>query len=155
MHAEWTKLRTIPSNLWTMLALVALAVSVSALVTTGAEVPNCLSAANECAARDTTALAISGVFLAQLAAVLLGVSAMSSEYEPRLIHATLAANPRRSTVFAAKATVVATAVLAASVPGVLLSYLVGRAVLEGQGFTAATGHPQLPLTDHAVQRAVI
>lgn len=138
-----------------MLALIALAISVSALVTTGTEVPNCLSTASECTATDTTALAISGVFLAQLAAVLLGVSAGSCEYEPRLIQATLAANPRRSTVFAAKATVVATAVLAAAVPGVLLSLLVGRAVLSAQGFTAATGHAQLPLSDHVVQRAAI
>lgn len=155
MHAEWTKLRTVRSSAWTMLALVALAVSVSALVTTGAEVPNCPSTASECAATDTTALAISGVFLAQLAAVLLGVSAVSSEYEPRMIRATFAANPRRTTVFAAKVTVVAAAVLAAAVPGVVLSFLVGRAVLSAQGFTAATGHAQLPITDHAVQRAVI
>jgi ABC-2 type transport system permease protein len=155
IHAEWTKLRTVPSNLWTMLALIGLAVSVSALVTTGTDVPNCVSTGSECVATDTTALAISGVFLAQLAAVLLGVSAVSSEYEPRLIRATFAANPRRTTVFAAKATVVAAAVLAAAVPGVVLSFLVGRAVLSAQGFTAATGHAQLPFSDHAVQRAAM
>ena len=138
-----------------MLALVGLAVSVSALVTTGTEVPNCLSTTGECTAKDTTALAMSGVFLAQLAAVLIGVSVISTEYEPRLIRATLAANPRRTAVFTAKAAVVATAVLVAAVPGVLLSFLVGRSVLSAQGFTAAAGHAQLPLSDHAVQRAVI
>jgi ABC-2 type transport system permease protein len=155
VHAEWTKLRTVRSSWWTMLALIGLAVSASALVTAGAEVPDCLSKAGRCAATDTTALAISGVFLAQMAAVLLGVAAVSGEYEPRMIRATLAANPRRTTVFAAKATVGAAAVLAAAVPGVVLSLLVGRAVLSSQGFTAATGHAQQPLSDHAVQRAAM
>src|SRR4051794_21190445 len=112
-----------------MLALIGLAVSASALVTSGAEVPGCLSTASPCDVTDTTALALSGVIFAQLAAVRLGVAAVSSEYEPRMIRATLAANPRRTTVFAAKTTVVAAAVLAAAVPGVLLSILVGRAVL--------------------------
>jgi ABC-2 type transport system permease protein len=155
VHAEWTKLRTVRGSWWTMLALIGLAVSVSALVTSGAEVPTCSSTASQCDATDTTALALSGVLLAQLAAVLLGVAAMSSEYEPRLIRATFAAQPRRTTVFAAKTAVVAAALLAAAVPGVLLSLLIGRAVLSAHGFTAATGHAQQRLGDHAVQRAVL
>jgi ABC-2 type transport system permease protein len=155
VHAEWTKLRTVGSSWWTMLALIGLAVSASALVTTGTEVPSCLSTAQRCAATDTTALAMSGVVLAQLAAVLLGVAAVSCEYEPRMMRATLAATPHRTTVFAAKATVVAACVLAVAVPGVVLSLFVGRAVLSLHGFTAATGHAQPPLSDHAVQRAAI
>jgi ABC-2 type transport system permease protein len=153
VRAEWTKLRTVRSSWWTMLALIGLAVSVTALVTAGAEVPTCSTTSGRCDATDTTALALSGVLFAQLAAVLLGVSVMSSEYEPRMIRATFAANPRRTTVFAAKVAVVSAAVAAAAVPAVLSSILVGRAVLTAHGFTAATGHTQQSLGDHAAQRA--
>jgi ABC-2 type transport system permease protein len=63
--------------------------------------------------------------------------------------------PLVSTVFAAKTAVVAAALLASAVPGVLVSFLAGRAVLSAQGFTAATGHAQAPFSDHAVQRALL
>lgn len=155
VHAEWTKLRTVPGNLWTMLALAVLLVAVTALVTTGTEVPTCQPQSTGCKAKDTTALALSGVYFGQLAVILLGVAAMSSEYRPKMISTTLAANPRRATVFAAKATVVTVAALAVAIPGVLGSLLAGRAILAGRGFTAAAGHAQQALTDGPLQRAAI
>jgi ABC-2 type transport system permease protein len=153
VHAEWTKLRTVPGNLWTMLALAGLLVAVTALVTTGTEVPNCQPQSTDCAAKDTTALALSGVYFGQLAVILLGVAAMSCEYRPMMIRTTLAANPRRATVFAAKAAIVSAAVLGVAVPGVIGSLFAGRAVLAGQGFTTAGGHGQQALSDGSLLRA--
>jgi ABC-2 type transport system permease protein len=155
IHAEWTKLRTVPSNLWTMLAVTGLLVAVTALVTTGTEVPHCEPQSTDCATKDTTALALSGVYSGQLAVIILAVAAMSSEYRPMMIRTTLAANPRRATVFAAKAIVVTVAALAVALPGVLGSLLAGRAILAGRGFTVAAGHAQQGLTEGSLQRAAI
>ncbi|MCW2917441.1 MAG: hypothetical protein JWN52_5509 [Actinomycetia bacterium] len=155
LHAEWTKLRTVPANLWTMLALAALMVAGTALITTGTDAPRCQPPSGACPARDTVALALSGVHFAQLAAVVLAVAAVSSEFHPMVIRTTLAANPRRSTVFTAKVTVVTATVLCAGAAGVLGALLAGRAVLTGRGFTAAMGYAQPTLSDSTLQRAVL
>ncbi|MBO0510613.1 ABC transporter permease subunit [Streptomyces beijiangensis] len=96
---------------------------------------------------DPTALALSGVYFAQLAAVAVAVAVVTSEYHPRLILLTLSASPRRTTVFTAKALTVTAAVLLAALPGVLGALLAGR--------SAQHGTHQLPLSDGSLQRAVL
>ena len=71
--------------------------------------------------------------------------AISGEYSTGMIRVTLAAMPRRSTVLAAKAAVVAGLVLAAGTVAVLASVLAGRLILPGRGFTPAHGYPPLSL----------
>ncbi|MDT0547984.1 MULTISPECIES: hypothetical protein [Streptomyces] len=140
LRAEWTKLCTVPSQLWTLAALTAVMAGVTALTAAGQGRPRDTPA-------DPAALALSGVYFAQLAAVAVGVALVASEYQPRVIRTTLAAHPGRTGVLAAKAAVVAAAVLGAGVPGVLGSLLAGRAVSAGQGHAAAA------LSDPAVWRA--
>ncbi|MGO4421645.1 hypothetical protein AB4Z54_23815 [Streptomyces sp. MCAF7] len=138
LRAEWTKLCTVPSQLWTLAALAALMAGVTALTAAGQGRPRDTPA-------DPVALALSGVYAAQLAALAVGVALVASEYQPRVIRTTLAAHPGRTGVLAAKAAVVTAAVLGAGVPGVLGSVLAGRAVLAGQGHgsTAALSDPEL------------
>ncbi|MGD6744551.1 hypothetical protein ACOKM3_22270 [Streptomyces sp. BH106] len=99
-----------------------------------------------------TALSLSGVYLAQTAAALVAVAVVSSEY-PRMIRTTLAANPRRTTVFLAKTVVTAAAVLAAALPAVLGSLAAGRTVLSGS--SGSSGFSQLPLTSPELWRATL
>ena len=108
---------------------VALSAAISA-----AAAPGSTSCARGC---DATALALSGVYLGQSAVVVLAVLAITGEYHTGLIAVTLAAVPRRLTVFAAKATVVTATVLLAGSPAVAGSLLAGRILLPGNGFTAA------------------
>jgi ABC-2 type transport system permease protein len=97
--------------------------------------------------------ALLGVYLGQVAAVLVGVLAATAEYNTGTMQVTLLADPRRSVVLAAKATVVAGAVLAAAVPAVLGSVLAGRLLLPANGYTAARGYPLLSLADGPTLRA--
>ncbi|MDW6061090.1 hypothetical protein SAZ11_27560 [Streptomyces sp. FXJ1.4098] len=137
LRAEWTKLCTVPSQLWTLAALAALMAGVTALTAAGQGRPRDTPA-------DPVALVLSGVYAAQLAALAVGVALVASEYQPRVIRTTLAAHPGRTGVLAAKAAVVTAAVLGAGVPGVLGSVLAGRAVLAGRGYgTAALSDPEL------------
>jgi ABC-2 type transport system permease protein len=61
--------------------------------------------------------------------------------------------PRRTTVLAAKATIVTGGALAAGTAGVLGSLLAGRLILPGHGFTTAHNYPPLSLTDGPTLRA--
>jgi ABC-2 type transport system permease protein len=153
VHAEWTKLRTVPSTAWLLLAAVALTVALGAAATASVDTSQCPSPTG--CLEDTTKLSLTGVWLGQTAVAVLAVLAMSTEYGTRTIQATLAANPRRVRVLAAKAAVVTTAVLGAGTLGVLGSLAVGRAILPGNGFTPANGYPQLSLADEPTLRAAV
>ena len=154
MHAEWTKLRTVPSTAWSLAMLIALTVALTALVVAGTDSPDCAPAATGCDT-DTTVLSLSGVYLGQIAVVLVAVTALSTEYDTMMIRTTLAANPRRGAVLAAKALVVTATVLGAGALSVLGSLLAGRAVLADNGFTAANGFPPPSLADEPTLRAAV
>jgi hypothetical protein len=154
VHAEWTKLRTVPSTAWSILALVAFTAALSALVTSAVDTSGCPPPTAGCD-EDTTLLSLSGVYLGQIAVVLLAVLAVSAEYDTMMIRTTLAANPRRGAVFTAKAAVVTATVLGAGLLGVLGALLAGRAILPGNGFTAANGYPPPSLADEPTLRAVV
>ncbi|WP_225846605.1 hypothetical protein [Streptomyces sp. HPF1205] len=153
LRAEWTKLVTVPGQLWTLAAVAALMTGVGALAGAAQDPPRCPPHA-PCPGPDTTALTLSGVYLAQLAAVMVAVALVSAEY-PRMMRVTLAAHPGRTGVLAAKAAVTLAAVLAAGAAGVAGALLAGRAALTARGFTAASGHPAAALTDPALQRAAL
>jgi ABC-2 type transport system permease protein len=153
--AEWTKLRTVPSSLAAMLALPGLMCAGTALIIAGAEVPDCTADPRGCPPHDTTVLTFSGVHLAQLAAIVLGVVVVCAEFHPRMIRTTFAMNPRRATVFAAKAAVIGIAVFATAAIGVACAVLIGRATLTSRHLTPGMGYRQLALSDSALQRAAL
>jgi ABC-2 type transport system permease protein len=146
VRAEWSKLRTVPSTRWTLMALLAGTVMFTALV--------CATASSGGCAPDTcddfvVVHSLTGVFVGQLAVVALGVLAIGSEYATGMIRATFAAMPRRRLVLAAKALDVGALVLAAAVATALLSYGVGRLLLSGNGYATpalSDGLPQVTVT---------
>lgn len=148
VRAEWTKLRTDTGQAWLLLGLVAVTVSVSAAVAATAQCP-----ASGCG-QDPVRLSLTGVTLGQTLGAIVAVLVIGQEYGTGLIHSTLAAVPRRSTVLAAKAAVVSGTVFAAGTVAVLASVLAGRGLLPGRGFTPAHGYAALSLTDGPTLRAV-
>ncbi len=147
LHAEWTKLRTVASTGWLLLAAVVLTVAVSATADAAAACP-----ARDCQA-DLAKLSLTGVQAGQVIVVIIAVLAVSGEYSTGMIRITLTAMPRRQTVLAAKATLIGCLVLAAGAVAVLASVLAGRLILPGHGFTAAHGYPPLSLGNGPVPRA--
>jgi ABC-2 type transport system permease protein len=102
---------------------------------------------------DTTKLALTGVWLGQVAVVVLAGLTMTSEYSTRMIHSTFLANPRRIQVLTAKAGVVALTVVAAGTLSVLASLIVGEFVLRANGLTPENGYQPLSLSDAPTLRA--
>jgi ABC-2 type transport system permease protein len=147
LHAEWTKLHTVPGTIWLLLAIV---VTTAALGTLADAVTTCPSGGCRL---DPAKTSLTGIYLSQAVAAIFAVLAVSSEYGSGMIRVTLAAMPRRGTVLAAKAVTVTGLVLAAGAVGVAASALAGRLILPGHGFTAAHGYPPLSLGDGPVLRA--
>jgi ABC-2 type transport system permease protein len=147
LHAEWTKLRTLPGTVWLLLAVVALTVAVGG---TAAAAVTCPAAG---CGQDPAKAVLSGIDLSQAVVAILAVLAISGEYSTGMIRVTLTAMPRRITVLTAKAVVVSVLVLAAATAGVLASMLAGRLILPGRGFIPGHGYPALSLANGADLRA--
>ena len=148
LHAEWTKLRTLPGTAWLLLGMVAVTVIISATVSAAV---SCTSTA-ACHV-DVTKLSLTGTYLGQAVVAIVAVLAVGGEYATGMIRTTLAATPRRTTLLAAKAGVVTAVTLVAGTLAVLGSLLAGRLILPGHGYTPANGYPVLSLANGTVLRA--
>jgi ABC-2 type transport system permease protein len=146
LHAEWTKLRTVPAPTWLLIGIIALTVGVSAL-TTG--IVKCPGSCGD----DMTKLSLTGIMVSQAAVAALAVLLVTTEYSTRMITVSLAATPRRTVLLGAKAMLVTGLVLLAGTIAVLGSLLAGRLLLPGNGFTAAHGFAALSLLHGATLRA--
>ncbi|HXL89079.1 MAG TPA: ABC transporter permease [Streptosporangiaceae bacterium] len=128
VHAEWTKARTLSATIWVLAGVLGATVAVSALAVTSAR---------HGSDADPVKTSLTGVYLGQVVAAILGVLAISDEYGTGMIHVTLAAMPRRAAVLAAKAAVLAGQVLTAGTVAILVSALLGRLILPGYALTPA------------------
>jgi ABC-2 type transport system permease protein len=158
-QAEWTKLRSVPSTSWLLLAAVASTISFSLLVcsavdTAGAP-PGCIPGRPNCGDEDVVLNSLSGTYLGQIAIIALGVLAATSEHATGTIRSTFAATPKRSTVVLAKVAVLAVPILIAALVGSAASFLFGQPILHANGFVPAQGYPLVSLADPSAARAVI
>ena len=150
VRAEWTKLRTVPSTGWLVLAVVAATLGIGAIAITGAHTNRC--PLSGCPV-DLVRFSLVGVWASQAAVALLAVVAVTNEYGTGLIHVTVASCPRRPLIVAAKATTIAGLVVVAGAIGSFGSLVVARAVLPGNGFTAAKGYTLPSFVDEPTLRA--
>ena len=149
LHAEWTKLRTLASTFWLLLAAAALTVTVSAAAAAAVSCPS-----GHCA-EDPARISLTGIYLGQVVVAAIAVMAVSGEYGTGMISVTLTAIPRRVTVLAAKAAVLTGLILVAGTISVLVSLLAGRLILPGHGIGPAHGYPALSLGVGPVLRAAV
>jgi hypothetical protein len=147
LGAEWTKLRTVRSQRWTLLAILGLTVGLSLFFAAGSESMG--GGGDNDLVRDS----LVGVYLAQFAVVAFGVLAITSEYATGLIHATFTAMPRRGRVLLTKAVLVGGAVLAAGLASSLTAFLAGQRLLRDNGY-GPPGYPEWTLQNAPAQRAV-
>ena len=132
LFAEWTKLRSVVSNFWLLLASIAVTVAVSGLATS---IEKCSASCTT----DPAKLSLTGVQLGQAIVVTVAVLAVSGEYSSGMIRFTLTAVPRRSVMLVAKSAVIGVAVAMAGAVAVLGSVLAGQLFLPGNGFTVKNG----------------
>jgi ABC-2 type transport system permease protein len=150
VRAEWTKFWSVRSTMWTFLSLIIVTIGISALL--------CLAvAANwddikpaDRAQIDPVSQSLSGVFLGQMAIIVLGALVISAEYSTGGIRTTLTAVPQRLRLLFAKALVLAAMAFLAGVLTMFPSFWLGQRVLA----TADAGI-EVSLGDPNVLRAVL
>jgi ABC-2 type transport system permease protein len=157
--AEWTKLRSVASTSWLLLATVGLTVGfgllVCSAVDTAGGAPGCVPGRPGCGDEDVVLNSLSGAYLGQVAVIALGALAATAEYATGTIRSTFAAMPRRSTVVFAKVAVLATTVLAAGLVAGAASFVLGQPILHTNGFVPAQGYPLVSLADPSATRAIV
>lgn len=150
LRAEWTKFWSVRSTMWTFVSLVVVTIGISALL--------CLAvAANwsnikpaDRASIEPVSQSLSGIFLGQMAIIVLGALTISSEYSTGGIRTTLTAVPQRLRLLGAKALVLAVIAFGAGLVTMFPSFLLGQWVLS----TAHAGIEK-SLGDPGVLRAVV
>jgi ABC-2 type transport system permease protein len=149
LRSEWHKFRTVRSTYWSLLAVVALGVGLSALISLAASSHYSSASPSDQRTWDPTAISTSGFALAQLALGVLGVLIITSEFSTGAIQTTLAAVPRRYPVVLAKGVVIALVALVVGVVGGFVAFFIGQAIIGGQAA------PSVTLADKDVLRALL
>lgn len=149
-RSEWTKFRSIPSNLPSMLVAVVLMVAMGAVTANGASENYLAASAAGKANFDSTYISMYGGFLfAQISVGSLGALIMTSEHATGTIRASLTVVPRRGRLLVAK---VGTFGLFSLVVGVVSSF---AAFFLGQAALGAGGAPTASLGEPGVLRAIL
>ena len=140
VRSEWTKLRSVPSTAWSLLAAVVLIVGFGALYCV-LRVTRPPTGPEAVASFDATAVSLTGVQLAQLAIGILGVLLVAGEYATGTIRVSLAAVPRRLPVLWGKAIVFALTTLTLCLPATLAAFLVGQSILSAERLDISLSQP--------------
>jgi ABC-2 type transport system permease protein len=133
LHAEWTKLRTLPTTGWLFVGAVALTVASGAGVAAVIHIGPGGQHDPTGASLDPTKLSLTGVYLGQAVVAILAVLSVAEEYGTGMIRASLAAVPRRPLLLGAKATTVGALAFGVGVVVAPASLLIGHALLPAHG----------------------
>jgi ABC-2 type transport system permease protein len=154
LRSEFTKIRSVRSTYWTLLATLVVVIGIGALFSYGAAQnfshlpPGAQAASRAHEIARATQRSLFGLILGQLIIAVLGALTITAEYSTGMIRTSLSVLPRRGTVFAAKALVFGVIAVVAGLVSSFASYFLGQAVLSGQHINSTLGQP-------GVLRAVI
>jgi ABC-2 type transport system permease protein len=152
LSSEFTKIRSVRSTVWTLIAFVVVVIGFTILLSSLVEAnwnsgPNHLGRDGTVASNPVNFIMGAGINLGQLTIVVLGVLLITTEYSTGVIRASLLAVPRRYPMLLAKITVFTVMILILSEIVCFCSFFIGSAII----------HPHAPvsLSDPGVTRAVV
>jgi ABC-type transport system involved in multi-copper enzyme maturation permease subunit len=152
MLAEWTKIRSVRSTVWTLLLFVIITVGFTTLFTWLTE--SNWTSGNGAATRDATIAANpvgfilgAGIGLGQLTICVLGVLVITSEYSTGVIRSSLLAVPKRLPMLAAKGAVFGLLIVVLAEIVAFACFFIGSSIM----------HSKVPvsISDQNVLRAVL
>jgi ABC-2 type transport system permease protein len=142
--SEWTKLRSLRSTIYTLLATTVLTIGIGILAgAITASRWNSMSAADK-AGFDPLQTSLAGVNFGLLSIGVLGVLLLTGEYSTGMIRSTFAAVPKRLPVLWAKAGVFALVSLVLAVPATLIAFFASQAFLSPHHIQIAFSHTGVP-----------
>jgi ABC-2 type transport system permease protein len=148
--AEWTKLRSVRSTVWSLATMVVLTLGITGLATGiySAHWSSMSPGERGQVLADPIGLILQpGSVYGQIAICVLGVMAMAGEYSTGMIRASLLAVPRRTPMLAAKAAAFALVVFAVAELIAFPAFFLGQAILRP--------HVQIAIGDPGVLRAIL
>ncbi|MFT4228848.1 MAG: ABC transporter permease subunit [Microbacterium sp.] len=125
LRSEWVKLSTLRSTWWSIGIVAVLTVGIATLLAQAVNTPDF----------PPMQIVVAPIQFTMLLAGILGAISVTGEYATGMIRSTLAADPRRGSVLAGKAIVVAAFLFAASFAIFLVTALVVTPILAGKGMT--------------------
>jgi ABC-2 type transport system permease protein len=138
--SEFTKIRSVRSTYWTLAALLVVSIGIGAAITGGADANFTHNLGNK-AGFDATQTSLIAFFeIGQLIIAVIAALAITSEYSTGMIRTSLTAQPRRRTVYAAKAIVLTSLTLVVSLVTSFIAFFVGQALLSSSGVSASLFH---------------
>ena len=169
LKSEFTKIRSVRSTYWTLIAMFVVCVGIGALFSWGQTerllslehgvtlhgqgippdaIKNVVAQRAHEIRSTATAISLFGLLFGQLIIVVLGSLAITSEYSTGMIRTSLTAMPRRVTWFAAKGVVFGVVALVSGLVTSFVAFFAGQAILSSQHVNTTIGH-------HAVLAQVI
>jgi ABC-2 type transport system permease protein len=149
--AEWTKIRSVRSTVWTLLLFVVITVGLtaglSALIVASWHGPRAGARDVRIAADPVSFILGAGIGLGQLTICVLGALVMTTEYSTGVIRASLLAVPKRLPMLIAKTVVFGALLVVLAEIVAFCSFFVGSALLHSK--------VQVSLSDPGVTRAVV
>jgi len=144
LRSEFTKIRSVRSTYWTLLALLVVSIGISAAVTAGTAANWSHASPADKATFDPTQASVAGLFyLGQLVIVVLGAMTLTAEYSTGMIRTSLTAMPRRLAVYAAKMVVFAVVALVITLIAAFIAFFLGQALLSSTHDTATLSQPNV------------
>jgi ABC-2 type transport system permease protein len=128
LRSELTKIRSVRSTYWSLIAMVVVTIGLGALF--------CLGKAQSFSHVQPGLL-----ILGQLIIAVLGAMTITAEYSTGMIRTSMTVMPRRSTWLAAKAVVFGGVALVTGMVTAFASYFIGQAILSTQHINTTIGHP--------------
>ena len=134
LRSELTKIRSVRSTRWTLLAMVALTVGLGAISSYSQ------TKTHHNLYFDPTSWSLGGLWLTQLLVGVVGTLVITSEYSTGMIRTSLTALPRRGLLMAGKVGVLAAVTFVAGLIASFAAFFVGQAVMSSHHINTTIGH---------------
>ncbi len=137
LRSELTKIGSVRSTYWTLLAMFVVVVGFGALASWGA------THGPHGPFFDPTRQSLAGLYIGQLIIGVLGVLVISSEYSTGMIRTTLTANPHRGMMITAKGVVFTVVALVTSLATTFTAFFLGQALMSSHHISTTIGSPNV------------
>jgi ABC-2 type transport system permease protein len=141
LRSEWTKVWSLRSTLWTLVALVTLTIGLATLASWGQTNNLDKMSPQDLARMDPTNFAMGGLIVGQLAIAVLGVLVVCSEYSTGGVKVTFTAVPNRLRVLFAKGLVLAAISLVVGMITAFGAFFAAMPFWANHGMAAHLGDP--------------
>ncbi len=140
LACEWTKIRTVKSTFWTLLATVVVTVGLSFLLALAFTASYDRMTASDRAQFDPAAYSLSGINFGMIALGVLGVMVMTAEYSTGMIRTSLTAVPGRARLLSAKALVLLVVSFVVGIVSSFAAFWLSQLVFDGKNLGTSLSH---------------